>query len=175
LNGEVGQVAAEREPCEWPRAVAAGLFGCLLLAAGVSKSAAPASASLAIRHVRSALGWSAGSASDHVLLAGAVCLEIALGAWLLSGLRRTIAAWAMAAFMIAATAMALFLVLDPAAPSCGCFGALRLAREAAMENRIALVRNLLLLSAALWVATAPRRTIESGGVGSPGPTRAHVA
>jgi hypothetical protein len=42
------------------------------------------------------------------------------------------------------------MVIRPSAPSCACLGAIRIANSAAANNRIGLVRNVILLAIALF-------------------------
>lgn len=133
--------------------VARGIVWALAAAflwAAVSKSMAPVATATAVAHLGRQVGMRLSGDALVLTVIVIATLEIALAVWVIGSrqLRRPAAAFCLALFLL--TLVTVALALDPVAPSCGCFGGVRLAQEAAAENKLALLRNLVLLSAALW-------------------------
>jgi len=131
----------------WLDAALAGAVGVVFIAAAISKAAQPAPMRMSLVWLGDDLGVSIAGWLAFGLIAALVALEIALGALLLSGWRRRLVAGAALGVLVAFSAVLVRMTLDPAAPSCGCLGALELAESAQQANLLGLARNAGLLLA----------------------------
>jgi len=77
-------------------------------------------------------------------------VEIALGAVLITGLDRTLAAWLAVILLIGFTVMLVFLFVQGRRPPCACFGA----RSTKPIGAWSVVRNVLLIALAVIAALA---------------------
>ena len=128
--------------------------GSVFAVSGLVKAIDPAGMGLKINAYLAA--WGNPLPLGSLLLeAGAATLavvEFMLGIYLLLGIRRRLTRVGLLAFMIAATALSLYLVRTEAVADCGCFG------EAwPLTPRETLAKNLALLACAVILAVRPRR------------------
>jgi hypothetical protein len=93
--------------------------------------------------------------------------EIALGCMLLAP-RVSHAGMILAVLMLCIyTTFLLALVVRPYAPDCECFGTVKLFHDAKIENRIALGRNVILLSMAIYSVRLKSLVNATSGGGNP--------
>ena len=76
--------------------------------------------------------------------------EIVVGCLLLHPASRRAGLYACLGMLLAFSGFIIVLMIHPYAPSCDCFGAIKLAKDAKINNRIALVRNGILLALTVW-------------------------
>lgn len=138
------------------RKAAAALVGLVLLTAAVAKAHDPAPLSLTIAYILRWLGAPRFENWTYLILVGLVALELAVGGLLLLAWRPRPTIVFTAGFLLLVTVFLIKLALDPVAPACGCFGALKIAERAQTANWLAFLRNMLLLTVLVWVLLPPR-------------------
>jgi len=131
----------------------AWLVGGVFLAAAISKAAHPAPMRMSLVWLADDLGVSITGWPAFGSIAGLAFFEIVLGALLLCGWRRRLVAGAALGVLVAFSAVLVRMTLDPAAPSCGCLGALELVESAQQANLLGLARNAGLLFACAAIMT----------------------
>lgn len=84
--------------------------------------------------------------------------EICIGCMLLLPSLRKTSLIACLVVLVIFTGFLFAMVMNPAAPYCRCFGTILLSQQAHMENKIALARDLVLLTLTAFAIYANRRS-----------------
>lgn len=139
------------------------VLAAVLLASALLKAASPTPAIASLRHLAP---WLDPTHATVVTFATAA-LEVAVAAIAIATWRSRACGVFLLAVMAALSVPLAILTADPLAPHCGCFGAMRIAKDAQLSNGLGLLRNGGLLVAALWLAAAPAPVAPVNGVTAP--------
>jgi uncharacterized membrane protein YphA (DoxX/SURF4 family) len=123
------------------------LLGAIFLAAACAKVLKPGPLSFAVGYLANRWGGvSLHEDTVRVLIAGVIVVESAFGVLLMLGWRRRLVAACAFGLLIGLTGVMVLLAIDPAAPTCGCFGEIKMASDARAINALGLVRNAALIA-----------------------------